>query len=133
MTTEGISAIRLTSLGFTGLCAVAYAVAALMTGRPDPVGWWWPATAGVASAVIITVAAFMGGRGAAKAATDELYRMVTHRAERQAYWVSMALFTGVAVSCSRGLVPWDAGFAALGCLMGASFLLLFVWHDLRMR
>ncbi len=133
MTDENISLIRVVSLGFTGLCCVAYAVAVLITGRPDPVAWYWPGAAGILSFVLITVAALIGGKRAAEAATDELYWAVNHRAERHAYWVSMAFFALIAVLCIQGLVPWRAGFAALGCLMGASFLLLFVWHDLRTR
>jgi len=133
MTEEGIARIRILSLGFTGVCCAAYAIAVLVTGRPDPVAWWWPGFAGVISLGLITAAAVMGGKRAAEAATDELYRAVNHRAERHAYWVSMALFVVIAILCVQGFVPWRAGFAALGCLMGAAYLLLFVWYDLRMR
>ncbi|MCB1405512.1 MAG: hypothetical protein KDK01_04430 [Rhodobacteraceae bacterium] len=133
MTVESLSLIRVLSLGVTGLSCLGYAVMALATGVPDPVGWYWPGALGVGAALVITVASLIGGRRAARMATDELYRAVTQRAERQAYWLSLAMFAVVATVCARGLVPWDAGFAAFGCLMGAAFLLLFVWHDLRMR
>lgn len=133
MRAEQIATIRTVSLGITGLCCVAYAVLALWQGRPDPVGWYLPGAVGLGSAVLISIAALIAGHNQARMATDDLYKHVTHRAERQAYWVSMALFVVTAVICARGLVDWNTGFAAFGCLMGASFLLLFVWHDLRMR
>lgn len=133
MTADGLSLIRTTALGLTGLGCVAYAVAALVLGRPDPVAWYWPSALGMASGGVITAAAMLAGRSQARAATDELHRSVSHRAERQAYWLSLALFAGAAVLGAKGWVPWDAAVAALGCSMGAAFLLLFVWHDLRMR
>jgi len=133
MNADRISLIRTVCLGLTGVSCVAYSVLALASGVPNPVGWYWPGALGLASGLVITIAAFMGGKSEARAATDELYKAVSHRAERQAYWVSMALFVIVAVSCAWGLMPWDTGFAVFGTLMGASFLLLFVYHDLRMR
>jgi hypothetical protein len=133
MRADQIATIRTVLLGITGLCCVAYAALALWQGRPDPVGWYLPGAVGVASAVVIALAALLAGKTQARIATDDLYRHVTQRAERQAYWVSMGLFVLVAVACGREMVDWNTGFAVYGCLMGASFLLLFVWHDLRMR
>ncbi|GAB4268760.1 MAG: hypothetical protein Kow0013_19750 [Pararhodobacter sp.] len=83
--------------------------------------------------MIIALAALVAGRRQARRATDDLYRHVVARFERQTHCVSMALFVAMAVVCTRGLVPWNAGFAALGCLMGASCLALFVRHDPRVR
>lgn len=128
MTAEFISPVRPVSFAVAGLGCLG--CLALATGVPGPLGWSWPGALGVAAALVITVTVLTGGRGAAVAATDEMYRAVTRRAGRPAYWLSLALF---AVVCARGLVPWDAGFAAFLCLMGASFLPRFVWHDLRLR
>lgn len=133
MKAEHLATIRTVMLGLTGLSCVGYAVLAFWQGRPDPIGWYVPGTIGAASAMLITVAAFVAGNQQARMATDDLYKHVTHRAERQAYWVSMGLFVVVAILCARGVIDWDTGFAVLGTLMGAAFLLLFVWHDLRMR
>jgi hypothetical protein len=133
MTAERLAFLRVLLLGLTGLCCVGYAALALAQGRPDPVGWYIPGAVGAASAVLIALAALLAGRKQAGMASDDLYRHIRARAERQAYWVSMGLFGVAAVSCANGLIAWNTGFAAYGCLMGGAFLLLFVWHDLRMR
>lgn len=130
---ERISTVRSALLGLTGLACVLYALGVLLTGRVNPVPWYVPGALGLFSALAITVTALLSGRRAAEAATDELYRLVRDRAARQAYWLSMVLFVALAVAARAGLVGWEQGFVVLGCLMGASFLLLFVWHDLRMR
>ena len=130
---EGIAWVRTLSLGITGVACVLYALGVIVTGRPNPVPWYIPGAMGMASALLISLTAIWAGQRAAVAATDELYRMVRDRAERGAYWLSMALFVAVALSAGAGLIGWREGFVVLGCLMGASFLLLFVWHDLRLR
>lgn len=130
---EMISRLRTGSLGLTGLACVGYAGLALVQGRPDPVWWWLPGGLGLLSALVIALAAFGAGRRAASEAMDELYQAVSHRAQRQAYWLSMAMFVIIAVLTGRDILDARTGFAVLGTLMGASFLLLFVWHDWRMR
>ena len=130
---ETIATIRTAALGVTGIGCLAYAVAALVLGRPDPVAWYWPSVVGLLAGVAITLASRAAGRAAARAATDELFRLVWQRASAHAYWLSMAIFALFAVLGAAGFVPWPAGAAAMGCLMGASFLFLFVLHDLRMR
>lgn len=128
-----IAQVRVTLMGLTGLACVAYALGVAITGRPDPVPWYLPGALGVLSALVIAGVALASGRRAAQAATDELYRLVRDRAERGAYWLSMGLFVAVALAVRAGWLAWREGFVVLGCLMGASFLLLFVWHDLRLR
>ena len=130
---EALAWVRTAALGLTGLGCLAYGLAALMLGRPDPVAWYWPSVLGLGAGVVITLASRAAGRAAARASRDELYRLVWQRASAQAYWLSMAIFALFAVLGATGRVPWPAGVAAMGCLMGASFLFLFVLNDLRMR
>lgn len=130
---EFMATVRVVALGVVGLACVGYTGLALMADRPDPVGWYWPATAGLLAGLVITFAALVAGPRQARAATDELYRAVNHRAQRQAYWLSMALFVVLAVAAAQGWIGHRTAMAVLGCLMGASYLLLFVWHDLRTR
>ena len=130
---ERIAAVRTALLGLTGLACVAYALAVIVTGQPNPVPWYLPGALGAMSALAIAAVALVSGRAAAEAATDELYRLVRDRAARGAYWLSMALFVAVVLAARFGLIGWREGFVVLGCLMGAAFLLLFVWHDLRLR
>lgn len=130
---ELISRLRTVFLGLTGLACVAYALGVVLTGRPDPVAWYIPGALGLFSAFAIMAVSLWAGQGPARAATDELYVAVRRRAEGQAYWLSMALFVAVAVASRMGLIALREGFVVLGCLMGGAFLLLFVWHDLRMR
>lgn len=133
MRAETFAILRLTLLGLTGLGCVAYALAAILTGRADPVAWYWPSALGLACGALIALASRAAGGRASRAATDELYWAVWGRAQGQAYWASMAIFALFAVLGSTGVVAWPVAVAAMGCLMGAAFLLLFVLNDLRMR
>lgn len=133
VTSETFSTIRTVLLGLTGLACLGYALAALVMGRPDPVGWYWPASIGSMAGLLIALAALAAGRAKAGQATDDLYHEVNGRAQRQAYWLSMLVFAVLAVSAAQGWVAHRTAMAALGCLMGAAYLLLFVWHDLRLR
>ena len=132
MQSETISRLRAVLLGLTGLGCLAYAVAALAMGRPDPVAWYWPSALGLASGGAIALASVAAGRSAARAAADELFRAVWGRAQGQAYWLSLALFAALGFAAATGAVGWATAYAAQGCLMGAAYLLLFVWNDLRL-
>lgn len=130
---QNFSTLRTVLLGFTGLTCLLYAALALMQNRPDPMGWWVPGAIGATAAVLIFIAAFVIGNRAARMATDELYHAVNHRAQRHAYWASLGVFIPIAVLAKREVIAWDTGFAVLGTMMGASYLLLFVLYELRMR
>ena len=132
MQSETISRLRAVLLGLTGLGCLAYAVAALVAGRPDPVAWYWPSVLGALSGLAIGAVSVRAGRAASRAAADELFRLVWARAQGQAYWVSLAIFAVLGFVAAAGLIGWATAYAAMGCLMGAAFLLLFVWHDLRL-
>jgi hypothetical protein len=130
---ETIARVRSLLLGLTGIACLAYAGLALWQDRPDPAFWWVPGVFGAASALAIFALALLAGPRAVQAATDEVHTAVSQRAQRQAYWVSMALFLLTALLASPGLLEWRTALAVLGALMGAAFPLLFVWHDVRMR
>ncbi len=134
MTAEDrISQIRSVTLGLTGLVCLAYAGLALVTGHPEPFAWWIPGAMGLASALIITVSAVIGGRRASEAASDELYQSVNHAAQRHAYWVNIAVFVVIAPLSANGLIDMRTGLAVIGTMMGASYLLLLVVYEFRLR
>lgn len=133
MSAETFATIRTLLLGLTGLACLAYALAALVLGRPDPVGWYWPASIGVAAGALITLAAVMAGRARAGQATDDLYRHVHQRAATQGYWLSLVTLALTGAAGGLGWIDWRTAFAAQGTLTGAGFLLSFVWLDLRHR
>ena len=66
---EFMATVRVVALGVVGLACVGYAGLALMADRPDPVGWYWPATAGLLAGLVITFAALVAGPRQARAAT----------------------------------------------------------------
>jgi len=133
MTASHLSTFRTVLLALTGLSCVIYALLAGLQNRPDPIGWYLPGLIGGTAAVLITIAAFVAGQKAAQIATDELYHMVNGRAQRHAYWASMALLVLVAVLAKQEAISWATAFAVLGTLMGASYLLLFVFYEWRLR
>jgi hypothetical protein len=62
-----------------------------------------------------------------------LHDQTNHRAQRHACWLSLALFGAFSLAAAQGWVEFHTAMAAFGCLMGASYLLLFVVYDLRVR
>jgi cobalamin synthase len=133
MSSQLLSTIRTTVLGLTGLVCFFYAIAAIYTQTPDPIWPWIPMAFGLASALIITLAAFAAGPKAAQMATDEGYFDDSHKAQRTAFWVALLLYPAFAIPLSRGWVDWHVAYAAMSTLTGGTFLLLFVWFDLRGR
>lgn len=133
LTSENLSNIRALVLGATGLICLAYAVLALLWGRPDPFSSWIPGLAGFMSAAIISIAALTAGRKNTERAADEGYRADNHRAQRISYWIALLLYPVFALFLANGLIDWSVAFAAMGTLTGAAFLLLFVFFDMRGR
>lgn len=124
--------LRTLTLGTTGLICLAFAVLALVTGRSDPMPWWVPGLAGLLSTAAIFAGAALAGDRATQAASDELHRLVDHKAQRHAYWVSLAVFVVFAVLAGNGVIAPGVGFAVIGTSMGAAYLLLFVIYEWRM-
>lgn len=133
LSSEKLSDIRVAVLGLTGLICLVYACLALFFGDPDPMPFWIPGLAGLASAAIITIAARAAGRKNTRRAVDEGYFADSHMAQRMAYWVALLLYPIFGLLLSFGWVAPGVAFAAMGTLTGAAFLLLFVWFDLRGR
>lgn len=124
--------LRTITLGSTGVICLVYAILALLQGRSDPMPWWVPGLAGLLSTAAIFAGAAAAGDKATEAATDELHRLVDHKAQRHAYWVSLAVFVIFAVLSSNGLIAPGVGFAVIGTSMGAAYLLLFVLYEWQM-
>ena len=69
MTSELFTNVRTGMLGLTGLVCLAYGAAALAMGTPQPFAFWVPGLFGVASSVLIAIAAFAAGNANARRAT----------------------------------------------------------------
>lgn len=133
ISSEILARIRVTALGVTGLGCLTYAAMALWMGRPDPVGWYWTGLTGLTAGVVITLATVLAGRQSTGMAFDELHDQTNHRAQRHAYWLSLVWFGVFSLAAAQGWIEFRTAMAAFGCLMGASYLLLFVLYDLRTR
>ncbi len=128
---DSIIRVRQIMLGLTGLACLGYAIAALVTGRPDPVAFWVPGAFGILAALVITGSFFLAGRAQGQVASDELYHAENARAQRIAYWVALGLYPLFGVLLAAGLVTFPVAFAAMGTLTGAAYLLLFVLLNAR--
>lgn len=133
MKTESLETLRVTTLGVSGLICLLYAILALVMGQPDPMPFWIPALAGIATALAISIGAMLSGHRNTARAMDESYVSDRNRAQSNAYWVALLLYPVFGVLLSQGLVSWEVAFAAMGTLTGASFLLLFTWFDIKGR
>lgn len=133
LSVERLSSIRLVVLGLTGLVCALYASLALLWGNPVPFAPWVPGLCGLASAIIISLAACAAGDRTADMAFDEGYAADNQRAQRYGYWIAVFLYPAFAVPLSLGWITWQVGFAAMGTLTAAGYLLLFVLFDLQGR
>lgn len=130
---EQIARLRSVMLGITGLASLFYALLALIENRPDPIAWWIPLAIALMAALIIAASFAIAGPKSANSASDELHRAINATAQRHAYWACLLLFVVIALAASRGLIGPITGYAVLGTSMGASYLLLFVFYEWRMR
>ncbi|MFK7791079.1 MAG: hypothetical protein AB8B88_00265 [Devosiaceae bacterium] len=133
LSADQLSTIRMLFLGFTGLVCALYAGLAVLWSDPSPFSPWLPGLCGLGSAIIITLTARAAGDKSAEMAFDEGYMADSHKAQRYAYWIAVFLYPAFAVPLSLNWISWPVGFAAMGTLTGAAFLLLFVWFDLQGR
>ncbi|WP_390914477.1 hypothetical protein [Pseudosulfitobacter sp. SM2401] len=128
---EHIAKVRsLGMLGVGGSCLL-YAVLALIQNRPDPMLWFIPLAIGVLAAIVIWTVFLIAGRGAAQAASDELFLQTTTKAQRHAYWIALSMFALFAYPLISGMITWATGFAAMGTITGAAHPLLFVIYEWR--
>lgn len=133
MTSELFTNVRTGMLGLTGLVCLAYGAAALAMGTPQPFAFWVPGLFGVASSVLIAIAAFAAGNANARRATDEGYVADRKQAEGIGFWVAILLYPAFAVPLWQDWVSYPTAFAAMGTLTAAAYLLSFVWADVKGR
>ena len=127
MTARNLTLIRNGSFSLLGLILLAYAVGVLLMGTPEPFPWWITAMAGIGTGVVVSVAAAIAGRKAARAAWDEMVREEWRRCLSFGFWVAVWLYPLFAVLIGLSLVTWNQAFAAMGTLTAASpFLLMMV-------
>ncbi|MEO1689634.1 MAG: hypothetical protein AAFU61_17210, partial [Pseudomonadota bacterium] len=115
-----IARIRHHTLSLTGFACLAYALAALALGRPDPAPIWIPGALGVFAALAITAAFAWAPKAQAAMADDELTQAQVARALRIGYWVAVFLYPIFGLMQFAGLVDWPTAFAAMGTLTGAA-------------
>ena len=65
-------------------------------------------------------------------ATDEMYALITHSAQRHAYWLSLGLYPVFAVIIMTTGLEWSTAFAAMGTFTGAAYLFLLTFYEWRM-
>lgn len=133
LSSDTLANVRVAVLGLTGCVCALYAVLALATGNARPFSPWIPGLFGLVSALVIFAAAYAAGNRNAEMAMDEGYFADSHKAQRYGYWIAVFLYPAFAVPLSMDVISWNVGFAAMGTLTGAAFLLLFVLFDLRGR
>lgn len=66
-------------------------------------------------------------------ANDEMHRQITHRAQRNAYWMTLAMFPIFAIGVAMFDLRWNTVFAAMGTLTGAVYLLPLTYLEWRAR
>ena len=133
MPSDLLSIVRLTLFGATGVICAVYAALVLATGDPTPISPWIPLLFGIGAAGAIAMTARFAGDDDAEMAYDEGYYADSHRAQRYAYWFAVALYPIFASPLANEWIGWPVGFAAMGMLTGAAFLLLSAWFDVRDR
>lgn len=128
---ENIEFTRLICFSIVATSLLLYALLCLSGGTTRPFYWWLPAALGLASTAALFALSFLAGRSIAAQAWDELYHATSRKAAARAYWVSLVLFAAFGVSAAFGIVQSPVGIAAFGTLMGASYLIFFVYLDWR--
>jgi len=105
---------------------------AVTQNTPQPI-WWFVATAmGVFAGISTFVAFAMADSASRRMATDEMYTLIRHRAQRHAYWLSLGLYPVFAVIIMMTGFEWNTAFAAMGTLTSAAYLLLPTFYEWRM-
>ncbi|MEM9009903.1 MAG: hypothetical protein AAGE18_01655 [Pseudomonadota bacterium] len=128
MSPEVYTRLRAGAMGLTGLVGLMYGVLVLVTGRPDVISHWILGALGLATALLIGGTAFTLRRGGIAQVTDELHQRESARAASFGYFsVLLCVYPGIAILLVRGDVDWSSGFAAMGALLAASYMLAFAW------
>lgn len=131
LTDTRITKVRTVLLCITGLSCLLYAVLAIAQNRPDPIWWFIPSVTGGLAMIGIFAAFSFASPAARRMAQDEMYIELSYRAQRHAYWISVALYPIFAAGSFWGGLEWVTVFAAIGTLVGASYLLLLTFYEWR--
>ncbi|MCF6320880.1 MAG: hypothetical protein L3J32_03830 [Rhizobiaceae bacterium] len=122
---ELISRIQSVSMGLTGVMGLIYAGLVLATGKPEPISMWWPATFGLATALIIGISFVVAGSRVAGMATDELFNTQDNRAHRIGYWTALFLYPIFGYLIAQGYVAINLAFVAMAGLTAAAYMIPF--------
>ncbi len=133
MTATTLTLIRNTSFSLLGLILLGYALAVLITGRPDPVSPIVPGAAGILTGIVVTLTARMATGKAAGITWDELTRATWRQALIGGYWVAVWLYALFGLGLYLDLVSPEQSFAAMGTLTGAAPFLMFLTAWVRGR
>ena len=85
------------------------------------------------SGVVLWATGAVAGDANTERAMDESYYADCARAQQIAFWVAIFMYPAFSVPLALDLIDLAVVFPAMGTLTGATFLLLFVWFDLRGR
>jgi hypothetical protein len=133
ITEENIATVRTCLLTLTGLSCLLYAIMALISNRPDPFWWFIPGALGVFAGLGTTLVFMLATPKVRRMASDEMYIQITHRAQRNAYWMTLAMFPIFAIGVFIFGLEWNTVFAAMGTLTGAVYLLRLTHLEWRAR
>lgn len=131
ITDETIAKVRSALMAMTGLSCLSYAVLAIISNKPDPVWWFVPGTVGAVAGLGTALVFALASPEARRMANDEMYRHITHRAQRHAFWVALSLYPVFAIAVIAFGLDWRVVFAAQGTLTGAAYLLLLNFYEWR--
>lgn len=126
MNGQQLALFRNLAFSTLGIGLAGYAGAVLVTGRPDPVSPLIPSLGGVGVAVLVSLAAYLAHKGAARVAWDELVRTSWKSALRAGYWVAIWLYAVFGLLLYTDLVTFPQAFAAMGTATGAAPFLFFL-------
>ena len=131
MTIERLQFIRRTVFFLIGICCVFYGVVYLLVGFPNTLYPFLPGFVGVAGALTIFAASFLGGQGVHRAVFDELSRMEWGKAIKFGYWFAIAMYPVFGLLLWQGQLDYQQVFAVMGTLTGGVPLLYYCWLDVR--
>jgi len=133
MTATGLTLIRNSAFSALGLILLAYGLAVILTGQPDPVSPIIPGAASAITALLVTATARAATAKAARITWDELTRSEWARAMQTGWWVAVWMYPVFGLALFTDLVTPAQTFAAMGTLTGAAPFLWFLLAWLRGR
>ena len=133
MSVSTLVTLRIGLFALTGVTCLVYACLALATATPNPMPAAIPGLLGAMTGVVLTMSARFSKEHVVDQAYDELHTADATRAAVLGFWVAVLLYPVFGLLIGYGLVASNVGFAAMGPLTAAAYLLSHGWYDFRGR